>query len=122
MQSSIDWTQPWYDSVRDTAQAVSSDELSRAALNRVCSTKGLTNHRDLPLSFVEQATLPKELTYETFISISGCVPTRNNLHDFFNALVWLSFPRIKKQLNALQAANIATLLLQGLLAVILKVV
>jgi hypothetical protein len=34
------------------------------------------------------------------------VPTRDNLHDFFNALVWLSFPRIKQQLNALQAAQI----------------
>jgi hypothetical protein len=35
------------------------------------------------------------------------VPTRDNLHDFFNGLVWLTFPRIKVQLNALQAAQIA---------------
>jgi hypothetical protein len=35
------------------------------------------------------------------------VPTRENLHDYFNALVWLSFPRIKQQLNALQAQQIA---------------
>ena len=35
------------------------------------------------------------------------MPTRDNLHDYFNALVWLTFPRIKRQLNALQAAEIA---------------
>jgi hypothetical protein len=35
------------------------------------------------------------------------VPTRENLHDYFNALVWLTFPAIKRQLNALQAAQIA---------------
>lgn len=35
------------------------------------------------------------------------MPTRDNLHDFFNGLVWLTFPRIKQRLNALQAAQIA---------------
>ena len=35
------------------------------------------------------------------------MPTRDNLHDFFNALVWLTFPKIKVRLNALQAAEIA---------------
>jgi hypothetical protein len=35
------------------------------------------------------------------------VPTRENLHDFFNGLVWQTFPRIKRELNALQAAQIA---------------
>jgi hypothetical protein len=51
--------------------------------------------------------LPPETPYEAHISASGCVPTRDNLHDFFNALVWLSFPGIKMQLNALQSAAIA---------------
>lgn len=35
------------------------------------------------------------------------MPTRDNLHDYFNALVWLTFPTIKRQLNALQAQQIA---------------
>jgi hypothetical protein len=35
------------------------------------------------------------------------VPTRENLHDFFNGLVWQTFPLIKRELNALQAAQIA---------------
>ena len=38
---------------------------------------------------------------------SGCVATRpDNLHDWFNALVWLAFPRTKARLNALHAAEI----------------
>ena len=35
------------------------------------------------------------------------MPSRDNLHDLLNALIWLSFPRIKQQLNALQARQIA---------------
>jgi hypothetical protein len=35
------------------------------------------------------------------------VPTRDNLHDFFNGLVWLQFPQTKRRLNALQAGAIA---------------
>jgi hypothetical protein len=38
---------------------------------------------------------------------SGCVATRpDNLHDWFNALVWLAFPRTKARLNAMHAAEI----------------
>jgi hypothetical protein len=35
------------------------------------------------------------------------VPTRDNLHDLFNGLVWQRFPRTKARLNVLQAAEIA---------------
>ncbi|MGI4849222.1 MAG: DUF3025 domain-containing protein [Janthinobacterium lividum] len=66
----------------------------------------LKNHRSLPLCFVDQSDLPANLAYETFISCYGKVPTRLNLHDFFNALVWLTFPGIKARLNALQSAAI----------------
>jgi hypothetical protein len=59
------------------------------------------------LRFVPQEALPEGQAYEQFIGATGCVPTRDNLHDFFNALVWLTFPRIKQQLNALQSAQIA---------------
>jgi hypothetical protein len=61
----------------------------------------------LPISFVPQEDLPEGTAYEQHIGATGGVPTRDNLHDFFNGLVWLTFPRIKVQLNALQAAQIA---------------
>lgn len=76
------------------------------ALNAAASAKDLHNHCGLPIRFVPQEDLPPQTAYEAFISKTGCVPTRENLHDFFNALVWLSFPKIKVQLNALQAAEI----------------
>ena len=58
------------------------------------------------MRFVPQAELPAGIAYETFISETGGVPTRDNLHDFFNALVWLTYPKIKVRLNAMQALEI----------------
>jgi hypothetical protein len=81
----------------------------RPALNRMAQEMRLQNHRSLPTQFIPQEDLPEGVAYEAHISASGNVPTRENLHDFFNALVWLTFPRIKRQLNALQAAQIAEL-------------
>lgn len=60
-----------------------------------------------PLCFLPQAALPAGAAYEAFIHRSAGVPTRCNLHDFFNGLVWLAQPAIKRRLNALQAAEIA---------------
>jgi hypothetical protein len=38
---------------------------------------------------------------------TGCIATRpENLHDWFNALVWLAFPRTKARINAMHAAEI----------------
>ena len=57
--------------------------------------------------FVPQTALPAGEAYEAFIHRSGQVPTRDNLHDFFNGLVWLALPAIKRRLNTLQAGEIA---------------
>ncbi|WP_035625832.1 DUF3025 domain-containing protein [Herminiimonas sp. CN] len=105
--SAIDWSRPWYASIHAAAQNIIHAPNWRAALNAQAVVLALRNHRGLPLSFVPQGDLPDGAAYEAFISASACVPTRENLHDFFNALVWLSFPRIKRALNALQAAQIA---------------
>lgn len=60
-----------------------------------------------PVRFVAQSELLGDQAYEAFIFEQGCVPTREGLHDFFNALVWARFPLAKRRLNALQAAEIA---------------
>ena len=45
--------------------------------------------------------------YEQRVYISGEVSTRaNNWHDFFNAMVWLHFPRLKRTFNALHHVQI----------------
>jgi hypothetical protein len=62
-----------------------------------------------PVRFIPQADLPTGVAYEQHIFDTGCVPTREGLHDFFNALCWMRFPLAKKRLNGLQAEQIARL-------------
>jgi hypothetical protein len=102
----IDWSRPWLAHVREVGEAIANAADWREELNRYATQRGLRNHRNLPLRFIPQSELPSGVAYEAYISQTGGVPTRDNLHDFFNALVWLTFPRIKVQLNALQAAEI----------------
>jgi hypothetical protein len=104
----IDWSRRWYDSVRPAYEPLGLDgEEFTSAFNRHAALLALRNHRDLPITFVPQESLPEGTAYEEFISATGNVPTRDNLHDFFNGLVWQTFPLIKRELNALQAAQIA---------------
>ncbi|MET0981895.1 MAG: DUF3025 domain-containing protein [Telluria sp.] len=104
----IDWSRPWYDSVRPTHEALAFDAGDfTGAFNRNAARLALRNHTGLPIAFVPQESLPEGTAYEAFISATGQVPTRDNLHDFFNGLVWQTFPLIKRELNALQAAQIA---------------
>jgi hypothetical protein len=116
MLPAVDWDRPWYDAVRPAAQAAQvtgNQAVSGAAADIIgafsdrAAVLGLVNHAGLPVRFVPQAALPEGTAYEEHIGATGCVPTRDNLHDFFNGLVWLSFPAVKRELNALQAAQIA---------------
>lgn len=113
MFEAIDWSRPWYASVRGAASKLDRDEAGRIdarfrhGFNAQAAALGIRNHQGLPISFVPQEDLPEGTAYEAFIGATGGVPTRDNLHDFFNGLIWLTFPRIKVQLNALQAAQIA---------------
>ena len=58
------------------------------------------------MRFVSQDALAGGEAYEAHIFRTGEVPTRDNLHDFFNGLAWLHFPQAKRRLNELQAAEI----------------
>jgi hypothetical protein len=101
----IDWQRPWLAPFRETGQALirSSDWLQAA--NQIARANDLKTTSGCSLVFVPQHSLPADLAYEAHIHATGQVPTRDNLHDFFNTLVWLHFPQIKKTLNALHAAN-----------------
>jgi len=59
------------------------------------------------LCFVEPLQQPAGEAYEAFIARTASVPTRDNLHDLLNGLVWLRFPHVKRRLNELHAAEIA---------------
>lgn len=107
MLAPIDWSRPWLDSVRPAFGRLHLLGASFIeAFNANAAEMGIINHRGQLVRFVPQADLPEGTAYEQFIGATGCVPTRDNLHDFFNGLVWQTFPLIKRQLNALQAAQI----------------
>ena len=60
-------------------------------------------HSGLPVRFVSQVNTVRDdfaQQYESRIYQTGIVSTRpENWHDFFNALVWMTFPRAKAALN-----------------------
>jgi hypothetical protein len=99
----IDWSAPWLADWRaigePVAQRIVAGQAQHAALN--ASTQ-------VPVRFVPQSDLPEGQAYEQFIFTTRCVPTREGLHDFFNALCWMHFPLAKQQLNQLQGQAILT--------------
>ena len=57
-----------------------------------------------PVRFVPPST--GDPYYEVQVFETGCVQTRpDNLHDLFNALAWLAFPRTKARINAMHATD-----------------
>ncbi len=99
----VHWDAPWLQVLRDTGTLIANQGVRRGlslpdALNAACPA---------PVRFVPQSALPEGTAYEQFIFDTGCVPTRESLHDFFNGLVWLHFPKSKRRLNQLQAGAIA---------------
>ena len=77
------------------------------ALNQLASAIDLRTHGGQPIAFVASAN--DGLEYEARIWTSGQVATRpGNWHDFFNALVWCTFPRAKAMLNQRHADEYAT--------------
>jgi hypothetical protein len=60
------------------------------------------------VEFISQSELPSDIAYEAFIYSHKRVPTRDNLHDFFNGLCWLRFPQTKLRLNFLQGQEITS--------------
>jgi hypothetical protein len=69
--------------------------------------EALNANAPAPVRFVPQDALPEGTPYEQFVFERRECPTRDNLHDFFNGLVWHRMPRAKSRLNELQAAEIA---------------
>lgn len=67
----------------------------------------LKNFRQQTLTFVPQDSLPPNTAYEQFIAEEGNICTRDNLHDLFNGIIWLNFPKTKAVLNQLHMLDIA---------------
>lgn len=63
----------------------------------------ICNAHNQPIQFIEQdASNNASLSYEAQIYQHGTIPTRlESWHDFFQVLVWCTFPKTKSTLNAL---------------------
>ena len=103
------WLAPYALRGRRAAQAVDAGSSVAQALQLELACGAPISLRSGPLAFVSSQDLPLTEPYEAFIARSAQVPTRNNLHDFFNGIVWLHQPALKRRLNELQAAEIARL-------------
>lgn len=100
--AAITWAAPWLAHCRVLGQPLAQQILAGRSMHEALNTSVAA-----PVRFVAQSDLPDGMAYEQFIFDSGTVPTRDNLHDFFNGLCWLHFPQTKRRLNALQAEQIA---------------
>ena len=102
----INWDAPWLVPWRVLGEGVSrrlvDGQAQPEALNQ--AALGLDG---FPVRFVAQSELPSGVAYEQHVFDTGCIPTREGLHDFFNALAWLQFPFTKKRLNQLHVAQLA---------------
>jgi len=78
---------------------------SLEALNRLAAESDLRTASGRSVQFVPPG--PDDAYYEVHLYETGRVQTRpESLHDLFNALAWLAFPRTKALINALHAEEI----------------
>ena len=108
----IDWSRPWLAPLRELGEPLAkraAEHGSVAALNDAAWSASVVLAAG-PLRFVAHSALPAGVAYETFIARTASVPTRDNLHDFFNGLMWLVHPALKRRLNELQAQQLALLM------------
>jgi hypothetical protein len=107
----IDWSAPWLATWREAGQSVSAQidagaSCAQALNDQWQRMQRAGTHTLPPRRFVPQSDLPAGMAYEQFIFETGQIPTRDGLHDFFNGLCWMQFPRTKLRLNELQAMQI----------------
>jgi hypothetical protein len=106
----VDWQRPWLDPYRTLGEAACVRLEAGSSVAQVL--EALAASQPLvpgigAMRFVAHGALPAGEAYEAFIARSASVPTRDNLHDLFNGLVWLRFPQLKRRLNELHADDIA---------------
>ncbi|MEQ1516257.1 MAG: DUF3025 domain-containing protein [Usitatibacteraceae bacterium] len=99
---------PPFDSIRAPLAQLVGDESwpSIARLNQFAA--GVANFRGKPIRFVlsdapSGAPAPRYEHYEMRIAESGEIATRENWHDFFNAMSWLAFPEAKSAISETHA-------------------
>lgn len=101
MLAGVDWSAPWFRPWRKLGERVAGSLTHGAALLDALNAPGA------PVRFVPASELPAGEPYERFVFERRACPTRENLHDCFNAICWAGLPLTKGRLNELQAEAIA---------------
>ena len=104
----IDWQAPWLALLRERGEPIANkcNDKNTDVCDVLNASVDDTAYAKTAIKFVPQADLPTGTPYESCIFDLKQCPTRNNLHDFFNGLCWLHFPKIKARLNQLHAEQI----------------
>lgn len=102
-QGPVDWSPPWMAPYRETGARVEQRWHAGLPLHEALNAEPVAG---VP-RFVAGTAVPAGTAYEHHVAERNEVPTRANLHDFFNGLVWLVHTPLKRHLNALQAEAIA---------------
>lgn len=100
----LDWSAPWFAPLTRWSGPLGAADW-REALSAAARERGVVSGRDRPIAFVDGDDAG-DTPYELHIAATGRVATRANLHDAFNALIWLAYPRAKAALNRRQADEI----------------
>ena len=100
------FAQPWLAPYAERAKPVLARLLQGANVAQALAAEA-AGFAGTGIGFVAPERPRPGEAYESFIARTGTVPTRDNLHDLFNGLVWLTFPQAKRRLNELQAGEIA---------------
>jgi hypothetical protein len=100
----VDWETPWLAELR-LLRTLLDGAHWRAALSGAARDRGVVSGGGAPIEFVGPDAAG-DAAYEAYVARTGRVPTRDNNHDRFNALIWLAYPRAKAALNARQATEI----------------
>jgi Protein of unknown function (DUF3025) len=100
---------PYYNAIRDNLLAFSGDTWPElAALNARSQHRSLANYRGHSIRFVAPADDEfASMHYEKRIAETGEIVTRENWHDFFNAMQWLTFPKSKAAISEMHARLLA---------------
>ena len=103
----IDWRAPWLAPLIALQPRLEEAQFhaTLTQLTQLAQARGVVSGHGEPITFVA-ADDAGAVPYELHIARSGRVPTRHNLHDLFNAAVWLTYPRLKATMNRRQAQDL----------------
>ena len=109
MMPEVDFSCEPFDQVAHLRLDLGANWTDLAVLNTALQ-KVLKGSDNIPLKFVEQtnALLSDGLSFEQRVASLGEIATRaESLHDFYSALMWLRFPKVKLAINAIHLRGIA---------------